>query len=125
MANPLEKIIDLIKKTGDNCIVLDALGNPAYVVVDFADYQNLILGKAEVSGLSEEQLLDKINRDVANWKASSQAEKLNNWQAVESSIAEISKSKPARASIEKPLNLVNNTPEKPTEDQKYYFEPID
>ena len=57
MPNSLGKIISLIKKTGDNCIVLDYEGNPAYVVVTFDDYQGMILGRSEVAGLTENELL--------------------------------------------------------------------
>ncbi|MFA5021646.1 MAG: hypothetical protein WC508_01000 [Patescibacteria group bacterium] len=125
MPNNLEKIIDLIKKTGDNCIVLDSTGQPAYVVTTFSAYQNLVSGKNEVVGLSEEQLLEKINRDVANWKATAQEEKLNNWQALESAMAEIIKPKLVAKQEEKTLNQAKSSQNPGESEQKYYFEPID
>lgn len=64
----LQKVVDLIKKTGDKAIVLDQNGDPNYVLMTFGDYEGLILGKSEVRGLTEAELLDKINRDIAVWK---------------------------------------------------------
>ena len=64
----LQKVVDLINKTGDKAIVLDQNGDPNYVLMTFDDYEQLIVGKSEVRGLTEAELLDKINRDIAVWK---------------------------------------------------------
>lgn len=64
----LQKVVDLINKTGDKAIVLDQNGDPNYVLMSMDDYEQLIVGKSEVRGLTEAELLDKINRDIAVWK---------------------------------------------------------
>lgn len=55
MENPLVKIAELVKATGDNCVVLDSEGNPAYVIVSFEKYQQLVenKGKNQVLPYSE------------------------------------------------------------------------
>jgi len=82
----LKKILDLIKKTGDRVIIFDG-NNPddSYVVMDFNNYaasqikesaQSVIAApKAELSpnlpkvdNLTEEDLTDKINREISVWK---------------------------------------------------------
>ena len=63
----LQHVIDLIEKTGDKAVVLEK-GRPAYVVIRLKDYEELILGKSGVRGLTEDELLDKINREIAVWK---------------------------------------------------------
>ncbi len=68
MAN-IQKVIDLIKKTGDKVVIVNENGDPDYVLMSLADYENLVFGKAEVRGLTEGELLDKINRDIAIWKS--------------------------------------------------------
>jgi len=70
MHNQFEKAINLVKKTGDRLIVFDSakLDN-VYVVMSLKDYENIVLGKSEVRGLTEDELLDKINRDIAIWKS--------------------------------------------------------
>jgi hypothetical protein len=67
MAN-LDKIVNLIKKTGDKAIILDHNGDPSYVVMTLGSYEQLILGRSGVQGLTEDELLDKINREIAIWK---------------------------------------------------------
>ena len=121
----LQEIINLINKTGDNCIVLDHQGNPAYVVVKFDNYQSMILNKAEVARLTEDELLDKINRDVATWKANQDAENQDNWQAVNSAVEEIKIGTETEEIDEKLLNKANNEEDKDSSNDKYYFEPID
>ncbi len=68
MDNQLNKIIGLIQKTGDKCVVFNPT-NEAYVVMTLKDYEKLVLGKSEVHNLTEDELLDKINRDIAVWRS--------------------------------------------------------
>jgi len=122
MSNSLKKIINLIKETGNNCIILDHGGEPAYVIINFSDYQRLISGKSEVIGLTKSELVDKINRDIALWKASQQAKRLDNWEAIESAIQEVKEISDSYLADQKSLNEAENAEES---DEKYYFEPIE
>jgi len=128
MPQGLEKIIQLVKKTGDNCIILDSQGNPAYVITDFDKYENLALNRSNLSKLSENELIDKINNDVAEWKSGQDVDNQDNWHSVQSAIEDIKKSHGFTEEIEeteeKELDLAKNDGEEET-DQKYYFEPID
>ena len=65
-SNQLQKAINLVKKTGDRLIVFDKAesGNP-FVVMSIDEYEKLVIGRSEVRGLTENELLDKINRDIA------------------------------------------------------------
>ena len=124
MPNSFTKIIDLVKKTGDNCVVLDNNGDPAYVVISFNNYQKMILGKSEIAGLTEDELLEKINRDIATWKAIQEVENQDNFSALDSFAESIQK----LSGEEKSLNEADNEPEmeeSDKSDEKYYFEPID
>ena len=70
MQNQLRKVLDLARKTGDRIIVFDHENSDnTFVVMSLSDYEKLILGKNEVRGLTEDELLDKINRDIAIWKS--------------------------------------------------------
>ncbi len=69
MSNQLQKAIDLSRKTGDRLIVFDkAESENPFVVMSLNDYEKLVIGRDEVRGLTERELLDKINCDVAIWK---------------------------------------------------------
>lgn len=69
MQNQLQKAINLAKKTGDRLIVYDmSQNNEAFVVMSLEEYEKLATGHNEVKSLTEDELLDKINRDIAVWK---------------------------------------------------------
>jgi len=70
------KIISLIKKTGDKALILDEKGEPKFVIMSVSAYEQLILGKSEVRGLTEDEFLDKINRDIEVWKDSQEGPNL-------------------------------------------------
>ena len=70
MQSQLQKAINLAKKTGDGLIVFDQTKTDnGYVVMSIDQYEDLTLGRGSVRNLTEDQLLDKINRDIAVWKS--------------------------------------------------------
>jgi len=71
----LENIINLIKKTGDKCIILNQ-GKPSYVIMGVKDYEDLVLHRYQIKDLTREELLDKVNKEVAIWRASQTEEDL-------------------------------------------------
>lgn len=88
MQDQLQKAINLAKKTGDKLIVFDSSRpDNVFMVLSLKDYENLVLGKSEVRGLTEDGLLDKINRDIAIWK-SDQAE-ADNSESIPNSFREL------------------------------------
>lgn len=69
MSDRLERLIRLVAKTGDNLIVFDRQRpEESFVIVGLNDYERLIAESREVQGLTEDELIDKINRDIATWK---------------------------------------------------------
>ena len=76
MQNYLQKAINLAKKTGDRLIIFDT-NKPenSFVLMGLDEYEKIVAGKSEVRGLTEDELLDKINRDIAIWKSDNEYEK--------------------------------------------------
>ena len=103
-----DKIINLLKKTGDRAIILDENGEPSYVVMTVSGYEQLILGKSEVKGLTEEELLAKINRDIAIWQESQKKDDL----AVD------------QRDFSEDLGEFGDLP-KEIEEDRYYIEPVE
>jgi hypothetical protein len=65
----LKKAIKLAKKTGDRLLVFsDQDPEMGYVVMSMDEYEKITINKSEVRNLTEEELLDRINRDIAIWK---------------------------------------------------------
>ncbi|MFH1413080.1 MAG: hypothetical protein ABIG10_03605 [bacterium] len=70
MPDRLEKIIDLIRKTGEKLVIYGSSeDNDFYVILALKDYEKLISGNMGVRNLTEQELADKINRDIAIWKS--------------------------------------------------------
>ena len=70
MLNQLQKAINLAKITGDKIMVIDSLKpDSAFVVMRLEEYEKFVLGQNELRSLTEEELLDRINRDIAIWKS--------------------------------------------------------
>ena len=117
----MQKIINLIKKTGDKAIILDETGEPGFVIMAVGDYENLIIGKSGVQGLTEEELLDKINRDIAVWKDTQELREL--------SIDQYNFAKDIGGHSDDDYlaqfgeNDFRNTEQK--EEERYYFEPVE
>jgi len=68
MDSQFAKILKLIKLTGEKVLVLK--DDQEFVVSNLDDYFRLIEGTQPITELSEGQLLDKINRDIALWRES-------------------------------------------------------
>ena len=125
MTNSIEKIIDLIKKTGDKCIVLDSNGEPAFVAMRFTEYENLIENTPSISDLSEEQLLEKINHDIAIWKNNQKDQEISNLDTAESVFEEVMSDEDKVEIEDNSLNEAKKQDSSKDFEDTYYFEPIE
>ena len=75
MFDRLEKLINLLKKTGEK-VVFSESGNfdDFYLILALKDYEKLLGEQPNIKGLTGEELVDKINRDIALWKSQEEAE---------------------------------------------------
>ena len=98
----MQRILELIRKTGDKYIIEDDNGC-AFVIISLDDYENFIFKNNQLKNLSEEELLNKINKDIAIWKASQEDKVVEqNWQ-----------------------DLATDEKDETKEDDRYYFEPAE
>lgn len=123
----IKKIIELIQKTGDRFIVWDTDSNKPYVVMSLADYEKLLAKPEQPKAHSDSQLLEKINSDIALWRAKQERE------AVQKTFPVIPPAPPLSQPIAKEeVFLTEEIPEveeveKTKEDDKdqYRFEPVE
>ena len=100
----LHKILELIRKTGDRYLFEDEKGE-LYAILSARDYENLIMQHSEIKDFTEQELLNKINKDIAIWKATQEDEKLlDNWQD---------------------LQVKNKADHEQEKEDEYYFEPVE
>jgi len=125
MSEKLEKIINLIKKTGDKVIVLDAQGDPSFVLMTISDYERLMLGKSEVLGLTEQELLDKINRDINFWKEASKQPETPIDQYDFSKDFNVFDDAGADTDLGNDFTNFSEDNVSPLEEDRYYFEPVE
>jgi transcriptional/translational regulatory protein YebC/TACO1 len=65
-----KEIEDLVKNTGGKYIIVEN-GKPSYVAMSWKEYRNLIdSGKSSIKSLTEGELIDKINNNIAMWRES-------------------------------------------------------
>lgn len=79
MQNQLKKAINLAKKTGDRLILVDTNTDESFVVINLDQYEELLdnkKAKSDIYGLTEGELIDKINRDIAVWKNEQELSKM-------------------------------------------------
>jgi len=116
----MQKITNLIRKTGDKAIILDENGDPGFVIMSAGDYQDLVLGRSGVQGLTEHELLDKINRDIAIWKDDQELKELAidqyNFAKDLGEYSDDNYFSQFSENIVKKAGL--------TEEERYYFEPV-
>jgi len=63
----LEKIIDLAKRTGDKMIVVPEFGEP-FAIVPLDQYEKIVADKIDYAGMTEEEILNRVNREISLWK---------------------------------------------------------
>lgn len=122
----LEQVLELAYKTGDRVIVVSENHEP-FVILAFKEYQALMSHNTNLQELTEQELLEKINRDIAVWKASQEdfAADYNldqfkfNPKIEQAPMSNVQT--PAPAKIEEPV--ANSVVAE--EEEKYYIEPVD
>jgi len=81
-SHSLERLIKLAQKTGGKLIVQNQFENHDVVILDVEEYERLVLepsmdwdfGRDDVRELSGSEMLDRINRDIAIWRADKEQE---------------------------------------------------
>lgn len=118
----LEKVLELTAKTGDKVIVISETHEP-FVILALKEYQALMTHNTNLQELTEQELLEKINRDIAVWKASQEDLSVDynlDQFKVESKNPSVEPVAASSNIFSKPVD----TPES-EEEEKYYIEPIE
>lgn len=70
MSSLFDRILNVIQQTNDRCVVIDRAHDTAFVVVPWTAYERMVATTADtpVTHLTSDELLEKINRDVEEWR---------------------------------------------------------
>lgn len=124
MYKKLDQVLALVTKTGDKMIVVSENHDP-YVVMSLKDYERLLTNNVAVHDLSEDELLSKINRDIAIWKS---VQASNDYNLDQFKIDEQTVANGQVKSLDlekKPESGENFAAGLVSEEEKYYLEPVE
>ena len=76
-SSQLNKALNIMRRTGDRLIIMDQETDEASVMMVLESYERLLNATQTVGGLSEEEMVEKINRDIALWRAYNESDSLN------------------------------------------------
>jgi hypothetical protein len=66
----LNRVLSLVRRTGDRMIIMDNESDSVMVLMGLDAYEKMLgTGPDSLVDLSEEQMLEKINRDIAKWRS--------------------------------------------------------
>ena len=112
MNNPLDRITELIKRTGDTVVVLDSAGHPAYVILAFGKYEESISSPHSVPKRGGVWGGDgHSGKDVDN-----HFEPASAWEPPSTAFEPMIE--------QNSLNVAKNQQKDEAHEEKYYFEPI-
>ena len=128
----LNRVIKLVKRTGDKTVIMDNESDAVMMLMDLSAYEKMLGGSEGVEKLTEEGLLEKINRDVAVWRAYNDKEqpeepvvvekgKNINLTPVEDAPVTISKYPSIHAEQEQSAHDIVAE----EEEEKFYLEPVE
>jgi hypothetical protein len=124
MKKQLQKAIDLAAYTGDKLIVVDEKTDKGMVVMSLEDYEKLLFIESdendEFIDLTEDELLDKINREITfNKSADEIDDEIDDAASLEGDFLD---SKNNEKEIEDLLDQTEEKEEEATEENLYYYE---
>jgi hypothetical protein len=65
----LNKALNIMKRTGDRMIVMGQETDDVSVMMSIESYERILNTTQTIGELSEDEMIDKINRDIALWRA--------------------------------------------------------
>ncbi|MBI4117642.1 MAG: hypothetical protein HY453_00990 [Parcubacteria group bacterium] len=73
MTLDLKDILDLMRRNGDTIITYDESSEMAFAIVPLTRYAHWSEHEKNIENLTEQELLMKINADIARWKVTHEA----------------------------------------------------
>ena len=77
MTEEFKKVLNLVKRSGDKLVLFDTASDTAFMLLPLSEYEKTLAGGSSVRGLTEEELLAKINRDISTWRETQKLEQVS------------------------------------------------
>lgn len=147
----INRVIQLVRKTGDKVVLMDNESDAVMMLMDLDAYEKMVASSPQpVETMTEEELMERINRDVAVWRAYNDKERLETMDTVleknqvQAEPAKASDNQASQASSAKPIEMAKQSDFSKTEHQipavpeesasdiaaeedeeKFYLEPVE
>ena len=71
-SSQLNRVIKLLRRTGEKAMIMDDESDEVMMLMNLTDYEKMLGGSRDIEKMTEEELLEKINRDIAVWRTSNE-----------------------------------------------------
>ncbi len=131
--NQLDRIIKLVRRTGDRFVIMDKETDETMVLMNLNEYESLLNDTSCLENLEEEDMLNKLNHDISRWQDQKKRQPIPGWE--DNTKKEVEKiSEPVLETTNIPLEVgqveqtfgeenLSGLPE--DEEEKFYLEPIE
>lgn len=118
----LNRLLNLVRETGDRLVIADSSSDEVFAIMSLDEYENLAQLKKmdlspeaimprtsrEVGDMSDQEMLEKINRDIADWRG---AQRKNENDLVDEELDETEEQEPEIETLsdEKELDLAKKS----------------
>jgi len=77
--NQLDRIIRLVRRTGDRFVIMDKETDETMVLMNLNEYENLLNDTSTLEDLEEEDMLNKLNNDISRWQEQKNRQSVPDW----------------------------------------------
>lgn len=117
IVDKIKRAVDLVKRTGDKIFLFEDESSDGVVIMSLEEYEKMIdalddrpqnraskdQNSQEIGNLTEDELIDRINRNIAAWQSQNQ-DQLDEYKIIESFLGDM-----------------EDEEEEPEEDNLYYY----
>lgn len=78
--NQLDRIIKLVRRTGDRFVIMDKETEETMVLMNLNEYESLLNDTSSLEDLGEEDMLNKLNHDISRWQTQKTRQPMSVWE---------------------------------------------
>jgi len=78
--NQLDRIIKLVRRTGDRFVIMDKETEETMVLMNLNEYESLLNDTSSLEDLEEEDMLNKLNHDISRWQTQKTRQPMPVWE---------------------------------------------
>ncbi len=65
----LNRVLDLVRRTGDRCVILDKESDAVFVMMDVGEYEFLLNDSHQEKDIDESDMVERANRELSYWRS--------------------------------------------------------